>query len=69
MAAPWRGRGDGRAPLRAVAGRARSAGIARIGPSAGRRNFARRLYEPEGYRVTGPGYAGAGTMVKDLAAG
>lgn len=69
VAAPWRGRGAGRALLRAVAGQARSAGIARISLSVERRNFARGLYESEGYRVTGPGYAGADTMVKDLAAG
>jgi GNAT superfamily N-acetyltransferase len=69
VAAPWRGRGVGRALLRAIAGQARSAGVAQISLSVERKNFAQKLYLSEGYRVVGPGYAGSDTMVKVLAAG
>lgn len=68
VAAHWRGRGAGRA-LRAIAGKARSAGVAQISLSVERKNFAQKLYLSEGYRVVGPGYAGSDTMVKVLAAG
>lgn len=69
VAAQWRGRGTGRALLRAIAARARPAGIGQISLSVERRNFARQLYLSEGYQVVGPGYAGSDRMVKDLASG
>ena len=69
VVASWRGRGAGRALLRAVAARATSAGIARISLSVERANFARDLYLSEGYQVTGSGGPQADTMVKVLAAG
>lgn len=69
VAGYWRGRGAGRALLRAIAGQARSAGIGQISLSVERKNFAQKLYLSEGYQVVGPGYAGSDTMVKALAAG
>jgi GNAT superfamily N-acetyltransferase len=68
VAAPWRGQGAGRALLRAIAGRARSAGVGQVSLSVERKNFAQKLYLSEGYQVVGPGYAGSDTMVKVLAA-
>jgi GNAT superfamily N-acetyltransferase len=69
VAGHWRGRGAGRALLRAVAGQARLAGIGQISLSVERKNFARRLYLSEGYRVVDGSDANSDTMVKDLAAG
>jgi 3-oxoadipate enol-lactonase len=62
----WRGRGVGRALLRASADRAREHGIRRISLSVERKNFARQLYEAEGYRVVDSSDRGSDTMVKDL---
>ena len=69
VAARWRGRGVGRALLRAIAALARSAGIGRISLSVERKNFAQQLYLSEGYQVVESGDADSDTMVKDLAAG
>ena len=66
VAAPWRGRGAGRALLRAVADRARAAGIARISLSVERENFARALYLSEGFAVTDASDPQSDTMVRDL---
>lgn len=66
VAAPWRGRGVGRALLRAVEARAREARIARISLSVERKNFARKLYLAEGYEVVGTGSPDSDTMVKVL---
>ena len=69
VAARWRHQGAGRALLRAVAEQARLAGIGQISLSVERKNFARLLYQSEGYQTVNPGYPGSDTMVKDLAAG
>jgi GNAT superfamily N-acetyltransferase len=69
VVASWRGRGAGRALLRAVAARAAAAGVARISLSVERKNFARDLYLSEGYQVIGSGGPQADTMVKVLEAG
>lgn len=69
VAGPWRGRGVGRAPLRAIAAQARSAGIQRISLSVERENFARKLYLSEDYQVVDSSAAQSDTMVKDLAVG
>ena len=69
VAANWRGRGAGRALLRALAGEARSAGIRRISLSVERKNFAQKLYLSEGYRIVDSSDANSDTMVKDLAPG
>jgi GNAT superfamily N-acetyltransferase len=66
VAAPWRGRGVGRALLRAVADRARSAGIGQISLSVERKNYAQKLYIGEGYRIVDSSGADSDTMVKDL---
>ena len=66
VAAPWRGRGIGRALLRAVANRARSAGIGQMSLSVERRNYAHSLYLAEGYKIVDPGSAHADTMIKEL---
>ncbi|UOZ04611.1 GNAT family N-acetyltransferase [Amycolatopsis sp. WQ 127309] len=66
VVAAWRGRGVGRALLRAVEGGAVEAGIERISLSVERKNFAQRLYLAEGYEVVGAGSADADTMVKVL---
>jgi len=67
VAAGWRGRGIGRALLRAIAAQARARGIARISLSVERKNYAQRLYLSEGYRVVDSSDAQSDTMVKDLA--
>jgi AcrR family transcriptional regulator/GNAT superfamily N-acetyltransferase len=69
VAGHWRGRGVGRALLRAIAGQARSVGIRQISLSVERKNFAQKLYASEGYQIVDSGDAGSDTMVKDLAAG
>ena len=69
VAANWRGRGVGRALLRALAGEARSAGIRRISLSVERKNLAQQLYLSEGYRIVDSRDANSDTMVKDLAPG
>ena len=66
VAAGWRGRGVGRALLRAIAGQARARGIARISLSVERKNYAQRLYLSEGYRVVDSSDAQSDTMIKDL---
>ena len=69
VAVHWRGRGAGRALLRAIAGQARSAGIRQISLSVERKNFAQKLYASEGYQIVDSSDAGSDTMVKHLAAG
>lgn len=66
VAAPWRGRGLGRALLRAIADQARAAGIGRISLSVERKNYAQRLYLSEGYRVVDDRDKDADTMVREL---
>jgi GNAT superfamily N-acetyltransferase len=66
VAKPWRGRGIGRALLRAVADRARSAGIGQISLSVERRNYAHGLYLGEGYKIVDSGNANSDTMIKLL---
>jgi len=65
LRAECRGQGAGRALLRELAGAARDAGIRQISLSAGRANYAHRLYLAEGYRVVG-GDHDSDTMVLDL---
>jgi GNAT superfamily N-acetyltransferase len=69
VAAPWRGRGVGRALLRAVAAAAAAAGTGRISLSVERKNFARGLYLSEGYAVADGSDPQSDTMVKVLAGG
>ncbi len=66
VAAGWRGRGAGRALLRAVADRARSAGIRRISLSVERKNYARQLYLSEGYQVVDASHGQSDIMLKIL---
>jgi GNAT superfamily N-acetyltransferase len=66
VAAPWRGRGIGRALLRAIAERTRLAGVRRISLSVERKNFARQLYVSEGFKVTDSTGADSDTMLKNL---
>jgi len=66
VAAPWRGRGTGRALLRAIAGLAEQAGVTRISLSVERKNFARGLYLSEGYAVVDATDPQSDTMVKSL---
>ena len=58
VAASWRGRGVGRALLRAVAASAAEAGTGRISLSVERKNFARGLYLSEGFAVGDDGNSG-----------
>ena len=69
VVADWRGRGVGRALLRAVAVEARLAGIRQISLSVERKNFAQKLYLSEGYQIVDSSDNGSDTMVKDLAPG
>lgn len=69
VAAAWRGRGVGRALLRAVAASAAEAGIERISLSVARKNFARGLYLSEGFAVVDASDPQSDTMVKGLADG
>jgi GNAT superfamily N-acetyltransferase len=66
VVAAWRGRGVGRALLRAIAKEAGSAGIRRISLSVERENYAHRLYQDEGYRVVDSSDLASDTMVADL---
>lgn len=64
--AAWRGRGAGRALLRAVTGAAAQAGIARISLSVERKNFARALYLAEGFTVIDASDPGSDTMIRKV---
>lgn len=66
VAAPWRGRGVGRALLRALADQARLRGIGQISLSVERKNYAQKLYISEGYQVVDSIDADSDTMMKDL---
>lgn len=67
VAAKWRGRGAGRALLRAIADQASSAGICQISLSVERKNFAQQLYLSEGYHIVDSSGNDSDTMVKNLA--
>ncbi|HEU5417838.1 MAG TPA: GNAT family N-acetyltransferase [Streptosporangiaceae bacterium] len=67
VADAWRGRGVGRALLRAISERARAAGIRQISLSVERKNFAQRLYASEGFRIVDSSGRDSDTMLKDLA--
>ena len=67
VAAAWRGRGAGRALLRAIAEQARSAGIRTISLSVERKNFAQQLSLSEGYQIVDSSNPNSDTMVKELA--
>ncbi|GAB3332020.1 GNAT family N-acetyltransferase [Micromonospora halotolerans] len=64
---PWRGRGVGRALLRAVLDTAREHGIPRVSLSVERANFAARLYAAEGFRTV-DSFEDADTMVAEIGA-
>jgi GNAT superfamily N-acetyltransferase len=66
VALKWRGRGVGRALLRAIAEHARSAGIRQISLSVERKNFAQKLYLSEGYQIVDSSDKDSDTMVKSL---
>lgn len=66
IGARWRGRGLGRALLRAIGDQARQAGIQQISLSVERKNLAQQLYLSEGYQIVDSTDAQADTMVKDL---
>ena len=66
VAPGWRGRGIGRALLRAIAEDAQSAGIRQISLSVERKNFAQRLYLSEGYRIVDSSDRDSDTMVKEV---
>jgi GNAT superfamily N-acetyltransferase len=67
VTAAWRGRGVGRALLRAVTGAGAQAGITRISLSVERKNFARALYLAEGFTVVDASDPQSDTMVKQVA--
>jgi GNAT superfamily N-acetyltransferase len=67
VALQWRGRGVGRALLRAVAEHARLTGVRQISLSVERKNFAQRLYLSEGYQIVDSSGRDSDTMVKRLA--
>jgi GNAT superfamily N-acetyltransferase len=67
VAATWRGRGVGRALLRAAAGAVAQAGTGQISLSVERKNFARTLYLSEGYQVVDSSDPQSDTMLKRLA--
>jgi GNAT superfamily N-acetyltransferase len=69
VAGAWRGRGLGRALLRAIGERARAAGIRQISLSVERKNFAQRLYQSEGFTIVDSSDKDSDTMLRDLAAG
>jgi GNAT superfamily N-acetyltransferase len=69
VGADWRGRGVGRALLRAVAAAAAHAGTGRISLSVERKNPARGLYLSEGYEVADASGPQSDTMVKVLPGG
>lgn len=69
VARDWRGRGVGRALLRALASQARAAGIWQISLSVERKNVAQKLYLSEGYRIVDSSGAQSDTMVTDLMPG
>lgn len=62
----WRGRGVGRALLREITQRARSAGHRAISLSVERGNFAQRFYRSEGFEIVSEG-RDSDTMLKNLA--
>jgi GNAT superfamily N-acetyltransferase len=66
VAAGWRGRGLGRALLRAIDDEARAAGLSQISLSVERKNYAQRLYLSEGYRIVDDSDKDADTMLKEL---
>jgi GNAT superfamily N-acetyltransferase len=66
VAAAWRGRGVGRALLRALAAAAAGAGIGQVSLSVERKNFARHLYAAEGFTVTDASDPQSDTMMKTL---
>lgn len=67
VAAHWRGRGVGRALLRAIAEQASVEGIQKISLSVERKNFAQQLYLSEGYQIVDSTDPHSDAMVKDLA--
>jgi GNAT superfamily N-acetyltransferase len=67
VAASWRGRGVGRALLRAIAASVAAAGIGGISLSVERKNFARGLYLSEGFTVVDGSGPQSDTMLKILA--
>lgn len=61
----WRGRGIGRALLRALLAEAARQGVRQVSLSVEPANYARRLYESEGFVKIGR-VGGAWTMVKEI---
>ncbi|NES31246.1 GNAT family N-acetyltransferase [Micromonospora terminaliae] len=64
----WRGRGVGRALLRAALDAAREHGVPTVSLSVERANFAARLYAAEGFRTV-ESFEDADTMVAELGTG
>ena len=62
----WRGRGVGRALMRDITSRARTAGIRQISLSVERKNYAQRLYLSEGFRIVDDTGRDSDTMLKDI---